>query len=32
MRLTLHRSGAQAAACYQEAELDQNPAADLGAE
>jgi site-specific recombinase XerD len=32
MRLTLHRSREQAAAYYQEAELDRNPAADLGAE
>jgi integrase len=32
MRLTLHRSRQQAAAYYQEAELDRNPAADLGAE
>lgn len=32
MRLTLHRSREQAAAYYQEAELDRNPAASLGAE
>lgn len=32
MRLTLHRSRAQASAYYQEAELDRNPAAALGAE
>jgi hypothetical protein len=31
-RLTLHRSRRQAAAYYQEAELDRNPAAALGAE
>jgi integrase len=31
MRLTLHRSREQAAAYYQEADLDRNPAADLGA-
>jgi integrase len=32
MRLTLHKSRAQTAAYYQEAELDRNPAAELGAE
>lgn len=32
MRLTLHRSRAQAGAYYQEAELDRNPATELGAE
>jgi site-specific recombinase XerD len=32
MRLTLHRSREQAAAYYHEAELDRNPAADLGAD
>jgi hypothetical protein len=32
MRLTLHKSREQAAAYYQEAELDRNPASELGAE